>query len=68
MESAQTKARAAIAILREGLRDFDLQRFAKASSQNGSLAIQSRNRALQHGRNLETHFHVIEDWEHGHQS
>jgi hypothetical protein len=33
MESAEIKARAAIAMLREGLRDFDLQSLAKASTE-----------------------------------
>jgi hypothetical protein len=59
METTEVKAKAAIAMLREGLRDFDLHRVARASTElvrTGGFDSESRNRTLQHGRNPEAHF------------
>src|SRR5262249_40937873 len=56
-ESAEDKAKIAIAMLQEGLRDFDLQCVARASTELDRTAgpdSESRNRALHHGRNLAT--------------
>ena len=52
MTDTEAEARAAIAPLREGLREFDFQRLAKASSElvrSGVLEVQSRNRTFQDG-------------------
>jgi hypothetical protein len=49
VESAQAKAKAAIARLREGLRDFDPQRVAQASTElvrSGVLTANHRNGTL----------------------
>jgi len=71
MESAEAKARAAIAMLREGLRDFDLQRVAKASTKLVRTGVLQSSYGIELSNTvgiLRHIFHHIEDWEHGYQS
>lgn len=53
METTEVNAKVAIAMLRDELRPFDLQRVAKASTElvrTGGFGSESRNRTVQHRR------------------
>jgi len=63
------KARAAIAMLREGLRDFDLQRVAKASSELVRTGVLQSSHGIELSNTvgiLRHIFHDLEEWERSH--
>ena len=71
MTDTEARARAAIALLREGLREFDFHRLAKASSE----LVRSRVLESSHGIELSKTvgflrhvFHDVEEWEREHPS
>src|ERR1700730_17782772 len=47
METKEVKAKAAIAMLREGLRDFDLQRVARASTELVRTGVLTANHGIE---------------------
>jgi len=71
MENAQSKARAAIAMLREGLRDFDLQRVAKASTELVRAGVLESSHGIELSNTVGILRHIfrhIEEWERHHPS
>lgn len=69
METTEIKARAAIAMLREGLRDFDLQRVAKASSELVRTGVLQSSHGIELSNTvgiLRHIFHHIDYWEREH--
>jgi hypothetical protein len=71
MDTTEAKAKAAIAMLREGLRDFDLQRVAKASSELVRTGVLTANHGIEISNTvgiLRHIFHDLEDWERQHPS
>jgi len=72
MKDTEARARTAIALLREGLSEFDFQRLAKASSElvrSGVLETSHRDRTFQAGLGFLRHlFHDVEEWEREHPS
>jgi hypothetical protein len=66
METTEVKAKAAIAMLREGLRDFDLHRVARASTELVRTGVLTANHGIELSNTvgiLRHIFHDIEDWE-----
>jgi hypothetical protein len=66
-----TAAKAAIAMLREGLRDFDIQRVARASSELVRTGVLAANHGIELSNTvgiLRHIFHDIDDWERQHPS
>ena len=66
MDTYEKKARVAIAMLREGLRDFDLARVAKASTELVRTGVlqQSHGMELSNTVGFLRHiFHDVEEWE-----
>jgi hypothetical protein len=71
METTEAKGKGAIAMLREGLRDFDLQRVARASTELVRTGVLTANHGIELSNTvgiLRHIFHDIEDWEHHHPS
>jgi hypothetical protein len=69
METKDAEAKAAIAMLREGLRDFDLQRVARASTELVRTGVLAANHGIELSNTvgiLRHIFHDIEDWERHH--
>ena len=70
MGTAEDRARAAIAMLREGLRDFDFQRVAKASSELVRTNVLDSSHGIELSKTvgfLRHVFHDVEEWERLHQ-
>ncbi len=70
METADANAKVAIAMLREGLRDFDLQSVAKASTELVRTGVLTANHGIELSNTvgiLRHIFHDIEQWELDHQ-
>jgi hypothetical protein len=71
MDTTEPKAKAAIAMLREGLRDFDLQRVARASTELVTTGVLAANHGIELSNTvgiLRHIFHDIEEWELHHPS
>jgi hypothetical protein len=71
METTETKAKAAIAMPRQGLRDFDLQRVARASTELVRTEVLAANHGIELSNTvgiLRLIFHDIEEWERQHSS
>ncbi len=71
METREGKARDAIAMLREGLRDFDLHRVARASTELVRTGVLESNHGMELANTvgiLRHIFHDIEEWERRHSS
>jgi len=71
METTETKAKAAIAMLRQGLRDFDLQHVARASTELVRTEVLAANHGIELSNTvgiLRHIFHDIEEWERQHWS
>jgi hypothetical protein len=71
METTEAKGKGAIAMLREGLRDLDLQRVARASSELVRTGVLTANHGIELSNTvgiLRHIFHNIEDWERRHPS
>jgi len=66
METTEQKAYAAIAMLREGLRDFDLKRVAKASTELVRTGVLQSSHGIELSNTvgiLRHIFHDVEEWE-----
>ena len=71
MQNTETKARTAIALLREGLREFDFTRLAKASSELVRSGVLESSHGIELSKTvgfLRHVFHDIEAWEREHPS
>ena len=71
MNARDAEARAAIAMLREGLMHIDFQRLAKASSLLVRAGVLEPSHGIELSKTvgfLRHVFHDIEDWEHEHPS
>jgi hypothetical protein len=71
METTETKAKDAIAMLREGLRDFDLHRVAKASTELVRTGVLESNHGIELSNTVGILRHIfrdIQEWEHRHSS
>jgi len=69
MQTKEARARAAIAMLREGVRDFDLQRVAKASTELVRTGVLEPSHGIELSRTvgfLRHLFHDLADWERQH--
>ena len=69
MEKTEDKANAVIAMLREGLRDFDLQRVAKASTELVRTGVLQSSHGIELSNTvgiLRHIFHDVEEWERQH--
>ena len=69
MGTTEDKANAAIAMLREGLRDFDLQRVAKASTELVRTGVLQSSHGIELSNTvgiLRHIFHDVEEWERRH--
>jgi hypothetical protein len=69
MGTTEDKANAAIAMLREGLRDFDLQRVAKASTELVRAGVLESNHGIELSNTVGIIRHIfrdIEEWERRH--
>jgi hypothetical protein len=63
METNADKGRAAIAMLREGLRDFDLQRVAKASTELVRTGVLTSNHGIELSNTVGILRHIFRDLE-----
>jgi len=71
MQTTEAKARDAIAMLREGLRDFDLQRVARASTELVRTGVLQSSHGIELSNTVGILRHIfrhIEEWEGDHQS
>jgi hypothetical protein len=71
MNDVETKARAAIAMLREGFREFDFHRLAKASSELVRSGVLESSHGIELSKTvgfLRHVFHDLEDWDREHPS
>jgi hypothetical protein len=71
MATTEAKAKAAIALLGEGLRDFDLPRVARASTELVRTGVLATNHGIELSNTvgiLRHIFHDIEEWEQNHMS
>ncbi len=71
METTEDRARAAIAMLREGLRELDFPRLAKASSELVRTGVLESSHGIELSNTvgfLRHVFHDVEDWERLHPS
>jgi hypothetical protein len=71
MKDTEVKARTAIALLREGLREFDFQRLAKASSELVRSGVLESSHGIELSKTvgfLRHVFHDVEEWEREHPS
>jgi vacuolar-type H+-ATPase subunit B/Vma2 len=69
MENADAKARAAIAMLREGIGNLDFRRVAKASSELVRVNVLDSTHGIELSKTvgfLRHVFHHLEEWERGH--
>jgi len=71
MTDTEARARTAIALLREGLREFDFQRLAKASSELVRSGVLESSHGIELSKTvgfLRHVFHDVEEWEREHPS
>ena len=71
MKTDEAKAKAAIAMLREGLRDFDLQRVARASAELIRTGVLESNHGIELSNTVGILRHIFRDineWERRHSS
>ena len=71
MENTDAQARQAIVMLRESLRDFDLQRVARASTELVRTGVLESNHGIEFSNTVGILRHIfrhIEQWEHRHSS
>jgi hypothetical protein len=71
MKDTEVKARTAIALLREGLRELDFQRLAKASSELVRSGVLESSHGIELSKTvgfLRHVFHDVEEWEREHPS
>lgn len=71
METTEAQAKDAIAMLREGLRDFDLHRIARASTELVRAGVLESNHGIELSNTVGILRHIfrhIEEWERRHSS
>jgi len=69
MEDINARGRVAIAMLREGLRDFDLPRVAKASTELVRAGVLEESHGIELSKTvgfLRHIFHDVQEWERQH--
>jgi hypothetical protein len=71
MDATEAKAKNAIVLLREGLRDFDLHRVARASTELVRAGVLESNHGIELSNTVGILRHIfrdIEEWERSHSS